>query len=372
MTKNLLELCLSPDLGGLELYMVRSAKALTDTFNVISVINTDTKLEQYYQDTQYKYVKIPRKQSFSFSAARKLSKIIDENDIDIIHMHWTKDLPVAVMAKVLSKKKPKLVQTRNMTMTRFKDDFYHRFLYKHMDMILPVTYQVAEQINKFIPESIRPKVEVLYMGSDKPEILSDDEINTYKKEIGVEEADFVVGMVGRIEETKGQYLLIEAAEKLKESGITVKIIFVGHAMEESYQVKLEAMVKEKGLQEQISFLGFTKNPHRFMQACDVMVLATKCETFGLVVIEAMQVGSVVVATNQCGPLEIIEDGKSGLLFEKDSSDDLADKIRFLCQNREEYSKYSSNAMERVHQTFSNVGQFKKLSDMLNKMEYTCI
>ena len=367
MTKNLLELCLSPDLGGLELYMVRSAKALTEVFNVLSVINTDTKLEQYYQDTQYDYLKIPRKRSFSFSTARKLAKIIDEKDIDIIHMHWTKDLPVAVMAKVLSKKRPKLVQTRNMTMTRFKDDFYHRFLYKHMEMILPVTHQVAEQINKFIPESIRPKVEVLYMGSDKPEILKDDELNVYKQEIGIGETDFVIGMVGRIEETKGQYLLIEAAEKLKESAIKAKIIFVGHAMEESYQKILEAMVKEKELQEQINFLGFTKNPHRFMQACDVVVLATKCETFGLVVIEAMQVGSVVVATNQCGPLEIIEDGKSGLLFKQGNSRDLAEKLIYLHENRSKCKEIAKDGQERVERLFSNDKQFKRLGEVLNSL-----
>lgn len=367
MTKNLLELCLSPDLGGLELYMVRSAKALAESFNVLSVINTESKLEQYYQDTQYDYLKIPRKRSFSFSTARKLAKIIDEKDIDIIHMHWTKDLPVAVMAKVLSKKRPKLVQTRNMTMTRFKDDFYHRFLYKHMEMILPVTHQVAEQINKFIPESIRPKVEVLYMGSDKPEILAGEEINTYKQEIGVSDADFVIGMVGRIEETKGQYLLIEAAERLKESDTPAKIVFVGHAMEESYQRKLEVMVKEKVLQEQISFLGFTKNPHRFMQACDVVVLATKCETFGLVVIEAMQVGSVVVATNQCGPLEIIEDGKSGLLFKQGDSRDLAEKLSYLHKNRSKCKEIAKNGQERVERLFSNDKQFKRLGEVLNSL-----
>jgi len=367
MSKNLLELCLSPDLGGLELYMVRSAKALVDEFNVLSVINTDTKLEQYYQDTQYDYLKIPRKRSFSFSTARKLSKIIDENDIDIIHMHWTKDLPIAVMAKVLSKKKPKLVQTRNMTMTRFKDDFYHRFLYKHMEMILPVSHQVADQIRKFIPESIRPRVEVLYMGSDKPEILGDNEMNVYKKEIGVDEGEFVIGMVGRIEETKGQYLLIEAAEKLTKSKISVKIIFVGHAMQESYQRKLEEMVKARGLENEISFLGFTKNPHRFMQACDVMVLATKCETFGLVVIEAMQVDTVMVATNQCGPLEIIEDGKSGLLFEQGNSADLADKIGYLYEHPVQRRAMATEAKKRAEELFSNEKQFKKLAEVLNDL-----
>lgn len=367
MRKNLLELCLSPDLGGLELYMVRSAKALTDDFKALSVINTDTKLEQYYEDSQYEYIKIPRKRSFSFSTARKLAKIIDTHDIDVIHMHWTKDLPIAVMAKVLSKKKPKLVQTRNMTMTRFKDDFYHRFLYKHMDMILPVTFQVADQINRFIPESIRPKVEVLYMGSDKPEILSEDALNAYKKEIGIAENEFVIGMVGRIEETKGQYLLIEAAKRLKASGMAVKVVFVGHAMEESYQKALEAMVRENGLDNQISFLGFTKNPHRFMQACDVMVLATQCETFGLVVIEAMQVNTVMVATNQCGPLEIIEDKKSGLLFERGSSADLAKKLGYLYEHPTERKAMAAEAKKRVEELFSNDKQFKRLAEVLNNL-----
>ena len=364
MNKNLLELCLSPDLGGLELYMVRAAKALNENMNVVSVIGEKTKLKQYYEDTQYNYEQIKRNRSFSFSAAKKLAKIIDENDIDVIHMHWTKDLPIAVMAKVLSKKKPKLVQTRNMTMTRFKDDFYHRFLYKHMDMILAVTQQVSEQVKKFIPEDIRPKVEVLYMGSDKPEILSDEEIVAYKKEISIDENDFLIGMVGRIEEVKGQYLLIEAVEKLKTEGIDVKVCFVGHAMEESYQKELDKMLEDKQLQNEVSFLGFTKNPHRFMQACDCLVLATPCETFGLVVIEAMQVGTAVIATDQCGPLEIIEDGKSGLLFEKNSSDDLAKKIKKLVNDKEFCSSVSQNGKEIAEERFSNHLQFKTLKEII--------
>jgi glycosyltransferase involved in cell wall biosynthesis len=365
--KNIMELCLSPDVGGLELYMMRAAKALNNEFNLVSVINENTKLEQYYEDETYKHIQIKRKRSFSFKTARKLSKIIDEHDIDVIHMHWTKDLPIAVMAKVLSKKKPKLAQTRNMTMTRFKDDFYHRFLYKHMDMVLAVTHQVAEQVNKFIPQEIRPKVEVLYMGSDKPEILSKEEILAYKNEISINKDDFLIAMIGRIEEAKGQYLLIEAVELLKQEGISVKVCFVGHAMEESYQKKLETIIKEKNLKNEIIFLGFTKNPHRFMQACDCVVLATPCETFGLVVIEAMQVGTAVLATNKCGPLEIIEDGKTGLLFEKGSSHDLAEKIKSLVLDKDLCERLSQDGKTIADKRFSNHNQFKKLGALLESI-----
>jgi hypothetical protein len=129
-SKNILELCLSPDLGGLELYMVRASHFL----NAYSVINVNGKLESYYQNTDVHYSKIGR---YSFI---KLARLIDENDIDVLHLHWTKDIPIAVLAKFFSRKKPKLVQTRNMRMTRFKDDFYHRFLYKNIEDNLKMTF----------------------------------------------------------------------------------------------------------------------------------------------------------------------------------------------------------------------------------------
>lgn len=364
--KNLLELCLSPSLGGLELYMMHTAKALNDEFNVTSVVASDAQLEPYFKDSQYRCISIKHKGNSSFISARKVAKIIDENDIDIIHIHWTSDLPTMVMAKMMSKKRPKLVQTRHMNMTRFKNDFYHRFLYKKMDMILTVTSQLADQIKKFIPESVRPEVEVLYIGSDKAQPLNEEDIKAYRKEIGVKD-EFVIGMVGRIEEAKGQYLLIEAVEKLKDKGTSVKAFFVGHVMQESYFKTVEQMVKDKGLEKEIIFLGFTTNPLRFMQGCDVMVSATKCETFGLVIIEAMQVGTPAIAANQCGPLEIIEDMKSGLLFEADNSNELYKKLNYMYENDEMRVEMAKEGKKRADELFSNEKQFKKLSKIFREL-----
>ncbi len=129
--KNILEVCLSPDLGGLELYMSKCAKQLSKEFNVISIIAKNSKLEKYYEDDKYSFLTLKRKSSFSLTTAIKLAKIIDSNSIDIIHLHWTKDLPIVVLAKVFSKRKPKVIQSRHMTMTRFKNDFYHRFYIKY-------------------------------------------------------------------------------------------------------------------------------------------------------------------------------------------------------------------------------------------------
>ncbi|MBD3842756.1 MAG: glycosyltransferase family 4 protein [Campylobacterales bacterium] len=348
--------------------MVRSAKALHDEMNVISVINEKGKLEQYYKNTSYKYELMKKSRGFAtFVAAKKLAQIIDANKIDIVHTHWTKDLFVAVLAKKISTCKPHIVQTRNMTMTRFKDDMYHRWLYKNISLMLPVTYQVKEQLERFIPQAVRPKIEVLYMGSDKPELLSEDEALELKKTLGFQESSFNVGMVGRINEAKGQHLLIKAVDLLVKKGLHVSVYFVGHPMRESYLEVLKSDIKSRGIEKNIHFLGFMKNPHHFYQVCDTVVLASKRETFGLVLIEAMQVGTPVIGSNSGGVVEIIDDEQTGLLFENQNAQSLADKIELLMNDADLRKKVSKAGQEKCDAMFSNEKQFVKLKEILEDL-----
>lgn len=346
--KNVLELCLSPDLGGLELYMVRASHYL----DALSVINVNGKLEQYYKNTEYKYSQLGR---YSFV---KLARLIDEYDIDVVHLHWTKDIPIAVMAKLLSRKKPKLVQTRNMRMTRFKDDFYHRFLYNNVDMILAVTHQVKEQVEKYIPADIRPKVEVLYMGAETPERLNEEEKRSMKDRIGVQN-EFIVGIIGRIEEAKGQHLVLEALKCLNEEGIEAKALVVGHAMDEQYLENLKNNYSECAV-----FTGFTREAQKYMQLCDALVLATENETFGLVVIEAMMCSVCVVASDSGGPLEIIDDGINGLLFKTNDSMDLTDKLRLLALDTQKKAELAKAGQQKASERFESTKQYMKLAEFL--------
>ena len=338
MGKKVCELCLSPDLGGLELYMMRASRYLGDT--CISVINEKGKLRSYYDDTAHRYFILKRRNVFlSWLSARDLARIIDDESIDILHVHWTKDLPTAVVAKLLSNRKPKVVQTRHMTMTRFKDDLYHRFIYRNLDLILAVTHQVKTQIEKFIPAQIRPRAEVLYIGAQQPTIISDSEKRSRREELGLADS-FTVGIVGRIEPQKGQYIVIDAIEKLIHQGIDARALIVGHAMSDDYLAVLEQSIAMRGLSDRIIFTGFTSEAQAMMQLCDVVVLATENETFGLALIEAMMCGICVVGSDSGGPLEIIDDGINGLLFKTFDADDLVENLMQLEKNsklRENYA-----------------------------------
>ena len=76
--KKVLEVCLSPDLGGLELYM----KNLTKYLNSTAVINKKSKLKTIFEDEKIDYFEISK---YSFF---KLAKIIDKEKIDIVHIHF--------------------------------------------------------------------------------------------------------------------------------------------------------------------------------------------------------------------------------------------------------------------------------------------
>jgi len=355
--KNILELCLAHGLGGLELFVVSCYENFSKKTMCKVVVAPETKLDNYLGSIDKFHIK--RNRLLPFISAFKLAKYIDENEIDIVHFHWTKDIITAVLAKILSKRKPKLVQSRHMRMTRFKDDLYHKWLYKNIDMIHAVTLEVKEQLEKFIPLEIQPKIEMVHLGVKASEI-DEEKVVQLKKQYVIKD-EFIVGIVGRIEEGKGQYKVVEAIHILKE--LDIKVMIVGSAMDEEYLQSLKQKVSDFGLANKVIFTGFTKEVNEHLQLFDLNVLATENETFGLVVIEAMINKVPMIATNIGGPLEIIEDGKDGLLFDG-SSNDLAKKIKILYKNNNLRREFSENGYRKVQEKFNYEKQLGKLYEVI--------
>ena len=355
--KNILEFCLSPDLGGLELCALDYFNYFNTQTKCKLIVATNKKLDNYVDDKDK--LTINRNKLFPVIPALKLAKIIDKHEIDIVHFHWTRDIATVVLAKVISKRKPKIVQSRHMTMTRFKDDFYHKWLYENISLIHAVTYQVKEQLEKYIPLNIRPKIEMVYLGVEEP-IINEEIIVQLKERYKIKD-EFVIGIIGRIEEAKGQYLLIDAMNKLQS--LNIKVLIVGHTMDETYLNSLKEKVEQYNLEDKIIFTGFTKSVNEHIKLCDTVVLATPKETFGLVVIESMINKVCVIATANGGPLEIIDDEINGVLFNR-TSEELVEKIKFLYDNSQYKDKLGLEGYKKAKMIFNRDKQNHKLFEIL--------
>ena len=357
--KTILEFCLSPDLGGLELFMLSCVEHFSTKTNVLTAVAPNKKLHKTLTDNNIFLVK--RNKLFPLIPAIQLARFIDEKKIDIIHFHWTKDIATVVLAKVFSKRKPKIIQSRHMRMTRFKDDFYHKWLYKNIDTIHAVTHQVKEQLEKFIPSDCRPKIEVVHPGTKVP-IIDEKERESLREKYALNDS-FVVGMIGRLEEAKGQYLLLEAMANLK--ALNIKVLIVGQAMEAQYLKELKTKILGLGIDEKIIFTGFTKEVNAHIQLCNLTVLATLKETFGLVVIESMANGVPVIATDSGGPLEIINNSINGFFFDR-TVQDLEKKIRMFYEDKSLQNKIAKKALMHVKEIFDQETQLTKLYEVMNE------
>lgn len=355
----ILELCLSPDLGGLELYMLRCVQRLGESDHVTAVVSPGGKPAQYLAKAGTRYVELKTiSRAFPFFAARRLARIIDSEQIELVHMHWGKDLALAALAKSFSRRKPVLVYTRQMQITRPKRDSYHAFLYRQVDALIGITRLLAEDMRRFIPE-IAERIDYLYYGVPAPALLPNSQAREAKRrEVGVPESAFLIGLFGRIKHYKGQHLLVEALARAKAEGLPMHGLIVGRAMEEDYLADLKARCARENLP--VTFKDFVEGPQALMQACDCVVLTTVEETFGLVLAEAMRAGVPVIGSDRGGVPEIIDHEETGLLFRSTDGSSLFEQLARLQQDKTLRARVGQQGKAKADRVFADDTHFTAL------------
>ena len=330
-----LELCLSTGVGGLELYAVRSAvQLLARDIDCVAAVVDGTMTATRMQEAGVPVIHCGKAgRLFPLFSARRLARHIDRQQIDIIHMHWARDLSLAVLAKRLARRPVKLIYTRQMMLTRSKHDAYHRFLYREVDLFLTITKELCELARRYLPMPAHA-IQTLYYGVQEPPLLDAQQKAELRQAMQIPQHAFAIGMVGRIEAGKGQHLVIQALQQLQEQGVQAHVVFIGPVMDQNYMESLRNTVAKQNLSSEVTFYGSHDNPIEIMSVFDVVVLATRQETFGLVLIEAMRNGVAVIGSNAGGVPEIIDDDVTGLLFEPDNVADLAEKLLLLCGGRQ--------------------------------------
>lgn len=363
---NILGICLSTGKGGLELYAHKAISALQQAgHHCHFAIAPDSFLRQ--RDWTVPLIELkPAFPLFPWLTARKLARYIDAHQIDVIHMHWNKDLNLVALAKMLSRSKPKLVYTRHMEITRSKRDSYHRALYSQVDKILTIAKFVQDQALRFLPLSAA-QVELLYVGVSAGLQASEAECATLLPNLTDRANTFVIGMIGRIEHAKGQHVLVEALSKIKGEDCRVHVVMAGPIMDEAYFERLKMRIDELGLSEQVHYLGMSREPGKLMSCCDVVVLTTYCETFGLVLVEAMRVGTAVIGTNAGGVPEIISHRQTGLLFTPGDATQLVDQLRELCHDPSLRTNLAQAGKAYADTMFDERGHFARLETLLSSL-----
>jgi len=147
--------------------------------------------------------------------------------------------------------------------------------------------------------------------------------------------------VGQINFTKGIDVLLKAMRQIIEQRPEVRLVLVGGSFyrhKRLQEERLRSLAKELGLENHIEFVG-EKSPHdvaELMRRSALLVLPSRAESFGAVLVEAIACGTPVVATQCGGPEDIVND-KVGVLVPKEDVDALASGMLHVLTHRDHYS-----------------------------------
>ncbi len=157
------------------------------------------------------------------------------------------------------------------------------------------------------------------------------------------------GMLGRIAPWKGQDLFLRAFARAFPDG-PERAVLVGSPMfgEEGYERELHELAQSLGLAGRVEFRGFREDIWHELASFDVLVHASVIpEPFGQVVLEGMAAGLAVLAPDEGGPADVIEDGRTGRLFASRDEASLASAMRALRDSPQECERLGGHARRAV-------------------------
>ncbi|GGA03107.1 putative glycosyl transferase [Paenibacillus marchantiophytorum] len=163
---------------------------------------------------------------------------------------------------------------------------------------------------------------------------------------------YVILLVGRLAEWKGQHILLEAAKTFLHDS-QVEFWLAGDALfgEDDYKQQLLQQMADNHLYN-VKLLGHVDDIQTLMQKVDILVhTSITPEPFGQVIVEGMAAGLPVIASNEGGPRETVVPGETGLLITPGDPKLLAEAIRYLLENPDVRSRMSENGLKRVEQHF---------------------
>lgn len=195
--------------------------------------------------------------------------------------------------------------------------FMRRFL-RHADGIIAVSKGVADDYAPYMRVP-RESVRVIYNPAIAPEIFR-QAAQAPLHPWFVEKTTPLIMCAGRLTTAKNHMLLVRAMAAI-HAQTGARLVIFGDGPE---RARLAAEISRAGLSQVVDMPGFSDNPFSFMKRADAFVLCSKWEGLPMVLIEAMALGTPIVATDcPSGPAEILEGGKWGRLVPMGDPDALA-------------------------------------------------
>tara|TARA_Y100000589_G_scaffold132495_1_gene126445 strand:+ start:119829 stop:120971 length:1143 start_codon:yes stop_codon:yes gene_type:complete len=218
---------------------------------------------------------------------------------------------------------------------KFAEHFEYKQL-KFSNGLIAVSTETKQMLRREFPDILKP-VEIINNGID---------INDFKPRNDIKEKTNQLLFVGRLDAIKGIIPLVKTMQLLPQAHL--KVIGDGEEKE-----NIKSLIQELQLKN-VTLLGAQpiEEVRKHIYESYALVLPSFYETQGIVSMEANACMKPVAASNINGIKEVVKDGYNGILFEPGNINDMAEKISFLLNNKEDAKKMGKNGRKLMEEKFS--------------------
>lgn len=312
--------------------------------------------QQKYRDMVDKLITIPMDRNISkqdIKTIKECRKIVKAENPDILYCHSAKAGIYGRLAAMGTK--TKVVYNPhgwsfNMHCSGAKKAFY-KLIEVGMSVFTDKIVCISEYEKNSTPGLIsRRRLHTITNGIDVGACQRKlDNNNLDRKSVGIPEDAFVVGIIARISEQKGQDLLVEAARKIKKDIPSSFFLIVGG---KSDDIDIEGQIAEAGFTDSFLITGEVKDAVRYAALMDLAVMTSRWEGFGLVLPEYMMAKKAIVAFAVDAVPDVVgKDGKCGVLIGAEDTDGLYKAVVELHNDPERMVRMGENGYKRAHDLF---------------------
>ena len=313
----------------------------SDCYHAMAIVAGGGWLAEQLRDIRADYETFPYRPFLDLRFIRKLSGLIRERGIDILHCHMSQmNLLGALVGKLAGI--PVIATIHGRT-----NDFDSRkqaFAYRMVGRLCCRTVFVSDTLRSLFAQEVGvdgSRHRVIYNGVDL------DRFGISRKSDPIGPAR--IAMVGSLIQVKDYNTMFDACVILKEEGLHFFVEIAGDGPERG---TLSKRIEDSGLQGYVKFTGFQSDVATFLKDCSMYVLSSRHEGFSISIIEAMASYLPVIATRCGGPEEIVVNGRTGLLVPIGDPISLAAAVRFVIMNAEAGRCMGEEGRLRTEQLFS--------------------
>lgn len=285
--------------------------------------------------------------------AMKLARYVNRNRIDIVHTDYSRDLFTLVPALKMSKPTP-LVLHKHVGTIRPKNLPVHPFLYRNVDHVIAISEVIRRNLLETHP--LRPdQVGVIHHGIDLerfvPNLARRDAL---RAGLGIAPDEPVVGIVGRLQKSKGHLEFLEVAKRILPEFPRARFMVVGEASrgEDEEANFILDRIGAADLGDRFILTGYRDDVPDVLGAMDLFLFPTHSEAFGLVIVEAMAMEVPVISADCDGVPDIVIDGETGLLTPPTDVDRLTAATARLLADADLRRAFGAAGRRRVVEHFS--------------------